>query len=355
MTPLGEILIKRIIANGPISIADYMAECLLHPAHGYYNSRDPFGAAGDFTTAPEISQMFGELLGLCLAQSWQDQGAPEHFILAELGPGRAALMADVLRATKSVAGFHAAAQITLIEASPALRKIQRDRLGGYRINWLDNIHDLPAGPLFLLANEFFDALPIRQYIRAGSGWCERRIGVAAGALAFGAGPPVPVDTLAPRLADCNSGDLVETCPSGHAIAAEIAQRIGHCGGAAIIVDYGDWRSLGDTLQAVKNHTFDPPLAHPGQADLSAHVDFMALSRAASPHAAVSKMMPQGEFLQHLGIADRAQVLAKNLTGAALQNHIGAFKRLTDPDKMGILFKAIAIFPNNTPPPAGFSS
>lgn len=354
MTPLGDILMGRIIASGPISIADYMVECLLHPTHGYYSTRDPFGASGDFTTAPEISQMFGELLGLCLAQSWLDQGAPAHFILAELGPGRGALMADVLRATKAVAGFHAAAQITLIEASPVLRKIQQQRLADYRVTWAGSIHDLPPAPLFLLANEFFDALPIRQYIRAGSGWSERCVGITDGALAFGARPPVPVDALAHRLANCNAGDLVETCPGGHGITAEIARRIGHSGGAAIIVDYGDWQSLGDTLQAVKNHAFDPPLAHPGQADLTAHVDFKALNDAASPYAAVTKMMPQGEFLQHLGIARRAQMLAKNLAGTALQNHLAAFMRLTDADKMGKLFKAIAIHPENTATPAGFS-
>jgi len=355
VTALAEILAQRIFATGPISVAEYMAECLLHPEHGYYSTRDPFGSTGDFTTAPEISQMFGELLGLSLAQSWLEQGSPDHFILAELGPGRGTLMADVLRASQSVAGFHAAAQIILIEASPVLQQIQREKLAGYNVSWHSNINELPAAPLFLLANEFFDALPIRQFIRADVGWCERRVGLQNGKLVFGIGPASPVATLDHRHKDCGTGDLVETCPAGCAISEEIGRRIGANGGVAIIVDYGNWQSLGDTLQALKNHAFDPPLAHPGQADLTAHVDFEALASAARPHAAVSKMIPQGELLQRLGITARTQALARNMSGDALENHTAAFKRLTDADEMGTLFKAIAIYAKTAPTPAGFSS
>lgn len=354
MTQLAKILIDRITTTGPISLADYMAECLLHPNHGYYSTRDPFGVDGDFTTAPEISQMFGELLGLCLAQAWLEQGSPTEFVLAELGPGRGTLMADVLRATKGVAGFHAAAQITLVEASPVLQDIQRERLEKHDVTWVDTSADLPDGPLFLLANEFFDALPIRQFIYAGDGWCEQRVGINNGKLAFGTGDSVDVPGLNHRTKDCRKGDLVEVCTAAGAIAEDIAKQIAKFGGAAIIIDYGDWRSLGDTLQALRNHGFDSPLAHPGEADITAHVDFEALAVAAVSHTPVSKMLPQGELLQRLGINQRAEVLAQGLGGEALETHIAALKRLTEPTEMGTLFKAIAFYPNGHAPPAGFS-
>ena len=193
MTPLADLLIRRIEATGPITVADYMAECLLHPQHGYYSTRDPFGTAGDFTTAPEISQMFGELLGLCLAQAWLDQGAPTRFTLAELGPGRGTLMADVLRATKAVPGFHAAAQVVMVEASPTLRHVQAKTLSrqiDHGTRWVQAVGELPDQPLFLLANEFFDALPIQQFQRDGANWRQRMVGLRDGQLAFGLSDPV---------------------------------------------------------------------------------------------------------------------------------------------------------------------
>lgn len=352
MTALAAILRARIAATGPISVADYMAECLLHPSHGYYTTRDPLGAAGDFTTAPEISQMFGELLGLALAQTWLDQGSPASFTLAELGPGRGTLMADALRATGPVPGFHDAMNLVLVEASPTLRAAQQRALSGHGATWADSIHDLPDAPLFLIANEFFDALPIRQFIRTGNGWRERRVGLRDGELAFGAGDVHAVETLAHRLDDTVPGDLVETSASGAAIAAEIGARIAARGGVAIIVDYGDWRSLGDTLQAVKGHRPDDPLANPGGADLTAHVDFEALARAARP-ATATAMIPQGLLLDKLGIAARAAALAGSLSGAALQSHLAAYRRLTDAAEMGNLFKAIAITPDGAPLPPGF--
>lgn len=353
MTTLAKILIQRITDTGPISLADYMAECLLHPKHGYYSTRDPFGSDGDFTTAPEISQMFGELLGLCLAQTWLDQGAPEKFVLAEIGPGRGTLMADVLRATKGVPGFHAAAQITLIEASSTLQQVQRQTLADYDVTWVGTIAEVADAPLFLLANEFFDALPIRQYIMEADGWRERLVGVSDGALTFGASDAVEVPALTQRRADCSTGDLVEVGSPASAITAEIASRIADHGGAALIIDYGDWRSLGDTVQALRAHSFDDPLAHPGQADITAHVDFEALAVTATEHASVSKMIGQGELLQRLGIDQRTAALARNLKDAALNSHLMAHKRLTDASEMGSLFKAIAIYPNASPPPAGF--
>ncbi|MFC2970111.1 class I SAM-dependent methyltransferase [Acidimangrovimonas pyrenivorans] len=352
MTPLAEILTRRTAASGPMTVADFMAECLLHPQHGYYVSRDPLGAGGDFTTAPEISQMFGEMVGLCLAQSWLDQGAPAPFVLAELGPGRGTLMADALRATKGVPGFHAALSVHLVEASPVLRKAQRAALEGHAVTWHDTIATLPEAPLFLVANEFFDALPIRQFLRDETGWRERMVGLSDGALSFGLSGPVAPAGLEERLADTRPGDLVETCPAAAPIVEQLAARIAGHGGVALIVDYGDWHSLGDTLQALRSHEFDPVLAHPGEADLTAHVDFEALARAA-PELNHSKLTPQGVWLERLGITPRAQALAQRMGGEALTAHIAAHRRLTHPEEMGTLFKTLALFPKGAPPPAGF--
>jgi NADH dehydrogenase [ubiquinone] 1 alpha subcomplex assembly factor 7 len=351
MTALADLLIRRIAATGPITLADYMAECLLHPEHGYYTTATPFGAGGDFTTAPEISQMFGELLGLCLAQAWLDRGAPERFVLAELGPGRGTLMADVLRATRGVPGFHAAADLWLVEASGALRAQQRRALTGHPAQWAEQVAGLPEGPVFLIANEFFDALPIRQFTRQGDGWAETVVGLVEGRLALGRAAALPLAALAHRLGDTEDGMVVETCPMASPIAAEIARRITGHGGAALLVDYGGWRSLGDTFQAVARHEFATPLESPGQADLTAHVDFEALVRAAAPcHFRYST---QGDVLTRLGIAARAERLAMGLSGAALENHRAATRRLTEPSEMGSLFKMLALFRAGDPPPPGF--
>ncbi|MCF6234108.1 MAG: SAM-dependent methyltransferase [Rhodobacteraceae bacterium] len=341
--------VARIHQDGPITVADFMATCLLHPTHGYYTTRDPLGAGGDFTTAPEISQMFGELIGLCLAQSWLDQGAPTPFTLAELGPGRGTLMADALRATKAVPGFHAAARLTLIEASPVLRRAQSERLSNHAPLWLDTCAELPDQPLYLIANEFFDALPIRQFQRDGVGWRERHVGQSDGHLRFGLGPPVMPATLSHRLDDTKDGDLVETCAPAQGIITELARRIAGFGGAALLVDYGDWRSLGDTLQAVKGHRPVDILSDPGQADLTAHVDFEALAMAAkAAGCGHSRLTPQGVFLDRLGIATRAQALAKGQTPEVQAAITSAQQRLTEPDKMGILFKVLGLNPVQGP-------
>ncbi|NIY77943.1 class I SAM-dependent methyltransferase [Celeribacter sp. HF31] len=356
MTALKDSLTRRIAHTGPISLADYMSECLLHPEHGYYTTRDPLGAAGDFTTAPEISQMFGELLGLCLAQSWLSQGARAPFTLAEIGPGRGTLMADILRATKGVPGMHDAMRVHLIEASPTLRAAQRDRLAGYEVTWCDHVAELPDAPLWLIANEFFDALPIRQFTRKAEGWAETQVGLKDGALTLGLSAPTPLAELAPRLGDTTDGDVVETCPSAAPVVTEIAQRIADHGGAAIFVDYGDWHSLGDTFQALEAHEMVDPLARPGQADLTAHVDFEALAQAAQRSGVVpSQMIPQGLLLARLGISERAQALAAKLSGEALESHTRAFDRLTSPTEMGTLFKALALAPSPDKMPPGFDA
>lgn len=354
MTPLGRIIADRIRATGPITLADYMADCLMHPTHGYYATRDPFGAAGDFTTAPEISQMFGELLGLCLAQAWLDQGSPEPPVMAELGPGRGTLMKDMLRSTARVPGFHAALSVHLVEASPHLRQVQAATLAGIAPVWHDSAATLPDAPLFLIANEFFDALPIRQFRRTRKGWCEYLVGLTGETLLPGLSPPLPEATLGHRLKDAAPGEVVEICPALPAIITELAERIARHGGAAVMVDYGGWQSRGDTFQALRHHVPTDPLAEPGLADLTAHVDFAAIA-AAAPPISCSAMMTQGALLARLGIDLRAERLALALHGPALTSHLAAFHRLTDPLEMGHLFKAIALYPKGALIPPGFDA
>ncbi|KAA2315176.1 class I SAM-dependent methyltransferase [Pseudooceanicola sediminis] len=350
--PLTRHLLDRIAQDGPLRLSDYMADCLLHPRYGYYTTRDPLGAAGDFTTAPEISQMFGELIGLSLAQSWLDQGAPSPFTLAELGPGRGTLMADILRATRGVPGFHAAMTLLLVEVSPTLRRAQKATLKGQDVAWRDRLGDMPDAPLFLVANEFFDALPIRQFVRADDIlWQERRVTAQGTTLTLGLTGAAPEPALAHRLGDTKPGDIVETCPAASAIAAQIGDHIARHGGAALIVDYGDWRSQGDTLQALRNHAYADPLADPGQSDLTAHVDFEDIATAAAP-ACHSLLTPQGVFLERLGITARAQALAARLTDDALSAHVAAHRRLTHPQEMGTLFKTLALYPKGHRPPPG---
>ncbi len=351
MTALAGILQARIAATGPITMAQYMAECLLHPEHGYYSTRDPFGVAGDFTTAPEISQMFGEMIGLCLAQSWLDQGAPAAFTLAEIGPGRGTLMADILRATKAVPGFHAAASLLLVEASPVLRDLQRKTLAAYEVQWADELDALPDQPLWLVANEFIDALPVRQFQRDTGGWREVQVALKGGELSLGLSAAAPIALLEHRLSDTSPGDIVEVCPAAAPVAEQVGAVIRDHGGAALFIDYGGWHSVGDTVQALRAHKMEDILTSPGDADLTAHVDFETLALAAP--CAHSTLTGQGVFLERLGITARAQSLASKLSGAALENHIAAHRRLTHPDEMGSLFKTLALYPDAGPPPPGF--
>lgn len=348
---LRDDLRARISTTGPITLADYMAQALLHPTKGYYTTRDPLGTGGDFITAPEISQMFGELIGLSLAQSWLDQGTPTPFVLAELGPGRGTLMNDALRATAHVPGFHDAARIVLVEASPTLAAYQREVLTDRTVAWVSTMTEVPQGPLWLIANEFFDALPIRQFQRAGTGWRERCVGARDADLTFGLSPIGPQPALDHRLQDTADGDIVEFSATGAAIAADIGQRIAAQGGAALIIDYGDWRSLGDTFQGLRAHAPVDPLESPGSADLTAHVDFETLATAAAP-AAFTRLTPQGVFLERLGITARAQILAARLTGTEQAAHIAAHQRLTHPKEMGNLFKVLGLYPATAAPPPG---
>ncbi len=347
MTPLMGLLADRISAAGPITVAEYMSECLLHPEHGYYMKGTPFGIPGDFITAPEVSQMYGEIIGLALAQAWIDQGRPRPFVLAELGPGRGTCMADILRASRGVTGFSDAARIHLVEASASMRGMQSRKLGAERITWLASVSDLPTAPLFLIASEFFDALPIRQFVRTGSGWRERLIDMRDHMLVFGLGEAAVVADLDRRMANTRPGDIVELRPSAQTVITSVASRLADHGGAVLVIDYGNWCSLGDTLQAVKGHRNVDPLAEPGLADLTAHVDFGALADAAAD-VIHSPLTRQGVFLERLGITARANRLARSLRGNSLDAHTAAHRRLTHPQEMGGIFKVLGLTPKDAP-------
>lgn len=325
MTPFERALRERIAADGPITVEAYMEACNDY----YYATRDPLGAAGDFTTAPEISQMMGEIAGAALADCWTRAGKPGDAVYAELGPGRGTLANDALRVMRA-AGFDG--RVHLVETSPVLRAMQRETLSD--AHWHEGVGDLPAKPLLLVANEFFDALPVRQLVDG----VERRVTVAAGGLAFE-----------------RDGAIVETSPARDAAASTIAEKLAANGGAAILIDYGHAKSApGDTLQAVHGHRFAPLLSNPGEQDLTAHVDFEALAKAASvDDVKVTTPVPQGEWLDRLGISARADALANANPGKADEVH-AALERLTAPGQMGALFKVIAIHSADWPQPAGFA-
>lgn len=337
--------LRRLIEiEGPMPVDRYMALCLGHPLHGYYMTRDPLGARGDFTTSPEISQMFGELLGLWAAEVWRMMGAPARLVLAELGPGRGTLMADVLRAAKAVPAFARAIELHLVETSPVLTARQRQALANRDVTWHRSMASVPDGPAIVLANELFDALPVRQFVRAGGGWRERLVGLdEGGGLRFGLASEAEPAARFPAEAE---GAVREMSPAGLELAQTLASRLAAQGGACLVIDYGhDGDRPGDTLQAVKDHAFADPLAEPGEADLTAHVDFHALARVAlGAGAAVHGPAPQGVFLRALGIDARADALARAAPDAAAAVKAAAL-RLTDagsPRAMGALFKAMAL-------------
>lgn len=347
MSMLRDVLIDEIATTGPLRFDAYMARALLDPKMGYYTQARAIGAAGDFVTAPEISQMFGELIGLCFVQYWMDLGQPERVVLAELGPGHGTLMADVLRVAQRVPGFAAALRVALIEASPSMRKRQQDTLKAFDVNWIETVDDLPKLPIFVLANEFFDALPIRQFQWAPSGWQERYVATDAAGLCTQWHPIEPHDhDMLSRFEGVQHGDIVEVCPQLTPMIADLTQRIERDGGAGLVIDYGDWHSLGDTVQSLSDHKPIDPLAAPGQSDLTAHVDFEALAQAAQ--CSYAKLATQGVFLERLGITARAQSLAKSLTGEALETHIAAHNRLTHPQEMGALFKVMGFYQSGKP-------
>ena len=336
MTPLEQVLRERIARAGAMPLNEYMGLALTHPEFGYYATRDPFGSRGDFITAPEISQAFGELIGLWLASQWITAGQPANAVLAEIGPGRGTLMADALRAAHAVPGLLDACKICLIEASPALRDIQRQALGT-GIAHVDRLEDLPEGALFLVANEAFDALPILQYERRGKDWVEVRVGLVDDQLSF-IGVRAPGDGLP----DWPDGSVFETSPAALTQTAVLADRIARGGGAALIIDYGDRAPRKASLRAYRRHAEVHPLHMPGDADLTADVDFAALAATISKAGAqVHGPVPQASFLNAMGLATRTGALARtnpDKAGALTK----ARDRLVDPAEMGTAFKVLAI-------------
>lgn len=364
MADLSDHFVALIREEGPISIATFMADALGHPERGYYMARDPLGAAGDFTTAPEISQVFGELIGLWCAHIWERMDRPSPVRLVELGPGRGTLMADLLRATHVTPDFADAVDIHLVETSPALKAAQHAQLGN-RPTWHRRFEDIPEGPMLLIANEFFDALPIRQFVQTDRGWCERCVGVSEDTQDKNTEPhfefvlaphPIGERMIPTAIHGASVGSIAEYCPAGQSLAAQIGGRLTKHLGAALIIDYGHTQSAaGDTLQAVHKHAYHAPLEAPGTADLTAHVDFQSLAKAA--HTAGAKVMEpttQAEYLHAMGITERAARLTSNATVTQKSDIAAAMHRLTAPDQMGTLFKALCLCHPDLSDPPGFA-
>ncbi len=354
MTPLSRSIVRRISLQGPISIAEFMAEALGHPQHGYYMGKDPFGRTGDFITAPEISQMFGELIGLWCAEVWRLMGDPSAFNLIELGPGRGTLMQDALRAARVLPEFGEAASVHLIETSPVLRDMQAVTLGDHHPAWHDDITRVPDGPLIVIANEFFDALPVHQFKRTGDGWRENVVTVDGDRLVLTTSPAATPATALLAGREAAAGAIAEVCPAAISIATAIAERLAEHGGAALAIDYGYAEPTGDaTLQAVRRHERHDFLSDPGTADLTAHVNFRDLRDAAQPHATVYGPITQGDLLRSLGIEMRVEQLMQR--ASADQRHAieSACRRLIDPAEMGTLFKALALCHRDMPAPPAF--
>ena len=349
---LRERLIAQIRAAGPLTVAQYMAACLHDPQDGYYATRPALGPEGDFITAPLVSQMFGEMIGLWLVEAWSRLGRPDPVRLVEMGPGDGTLMSDILRAARLDPGFTAACDVWLVEVSEPLRRAQRQGLGD-RVSWASSLADVPDGtPVLLVANELLDCLPPRQFVRDGAAWAERMVGLnEAGELAFGLSR-APLDRLLP---EAPAGAVFELSPAQEALAEEIGARLAADGGAALLIDYGrDAPGFGDTLQALARHVKLSPLDRPGEADLTVHADFPAVVAAARRAGAeAAPILTQGEFLVRLGIGARAEALANARPDRSdlIERQL---ERLVSPDEMGELFKVACLHHRGFAPP-GFEA
>ena len=350
-TKLGEIINKEILANGPISISTYMSLCLTHPKYGYYNNPDIFGKGGDFITAPEISQMFGELIGLFIASTWQALGSPKKFALLELGPGRGTLMQDALRILKSVDGLLQSMQLNFLEISEPFRKIQRKNLSEYNLYFIENIDQLDREniPLIIIGNEFFDALPIKQFQKQNGNWHERLIGLKKydggnynRALGLSA-ETIPKDILPENIRNAKDLSVWELSLAGIGLMSQLSKKIAKRRGAILIIDYGyEKTQTGETFQAIKNHQYVDILESPGEIDLTAHVNFAALAKEAQKEKLIAhKLKTQGKFLLELGIEERAKTLIK-ANPSFVEEIISAKDRLINEEKMGKLFKVLCV-------------
>jgi len=357
MNALARRIARMIEMDGPISVGAFMMLALHDREMGFYATRESIGAQGAFVTAPEMSQVFGEVMGLWCSACWRDQGAPAAPLIVDLGPGRGTLAADMLRALRHAPDFLNGLEVVLVEASPKLESAQRERLAEtpVSIRWVGRWDDIETDrPLFVIANEFFDALPVRQFVMTERGWCERIVTFQSGALTFALSPqavPLPCN---PVRGDATLGAVYEICQAATSLAEDIGRSIVANRGAALIIDYGhDGRGYGDTLQAVRNHAYDDVLAAPGEADLSTHVDFSALAfvigrGGARTHGPVT----QAAFLRELGIETRGRQLARANPDRSAEIET-AIARLIGAEAMGKLFKAMSIVPPNVPMPPGF--
>ena len=361
-TPLERLIRRRIRREGGITVADYMALCLTHPEHGYYTNRQPFGAAGDFITAPEASQMFGELIGVWAMACWQSLGRPPRLHLVELGPGRGLLMADLLRAACAMPDFAQALQVHLVEISPHLRAEQRKRLASFTapMHWHD---DLPSsktfdgGPILIVANEFFDALPVHHHAHTPDGWRERLVVVdEADNLAFAAiGQPMPAAALPHWARTLPVGSVIETSPARQAYAHRIAALLHQAGGAALVIDYGHTApGPGETLQALHRHRQVSVFHRPGESDLTAHVDFAALAQAMTG-LHTPPPLEQGAFLLGLGLRQRLHTLLANATEEQAARLLRGAERIAGVDHMGSLFKVLCAHTPTMPTPPPFTT
>ncbi len=368
--PLAIKLKARIEQAGPLSLHDYMEACLGDPEFGYYIAREPFGRGGDFITAPDICQVFGELLGLWCVQVWRELGQPRNGKLIELGPGRGALMSDALRAASLVPEFLQSVEVHFVETSKALRAEQEQLIKGQatehgrdipQLFWHDRLQDVPPGPSFLIANEFVDALPIAQTLFKQGQWFERLVGLdEAGHFTFLlADKPCPdPDGLSLISRPAVEGDIVEHRPGATILLEQIAKRASAHPLAGLLFDYGyDKRAFGDSFQALRNHQFSDPLRDPGLADVTAHVDFASLSHLAQElELTVAGPVTQREFLVALGVRERAaQLLQGQQNMIAAGQFMTGLQRLIEPDQMGSLFKVMALVGGGQPQVPGFRS
>lgn len=359
--PLIARLKQRIAVHGPVSVAEFMKTALGDQNGGYYTTRDPFGAAGDFTTSPEISQVFGELIGLWCADTWRAMGSPRAFALIELGPGRGTLMSDALRALKQVPACLAAASLHLVETSPVLREIQQKTLEGENISWHTGLPDLGRIPVIFLANEFLDALPVQQYVKHNGSWCERVVAYDANhdrfCFALDRSKHLPAGPFTRHLVDAEEGSVFEFSPEARTAVADMAHQLFLKGGAGLIIDYGYTRhATGQTLQAVRKHRPVDPLETPGDCDLTAHVNFQLVAETAQAAGAKAwGPVDQGVFLQKIGILERANTLLKRANVVQAHDIRTAVTRLIAPAEMGALFKVMALSDKRITHLAGFES
>ncbi|MEM7619231.1 MAG: SAM-dependent methyltransferase [Pseudomonadota bacterium] len=362
-SPLEQKLIERILADGPISVADFMQASLTDKTHGYYTSKQPIGSDGDFITAPEISQIFGELIGLWAGDVWHNMGSPKPIILCELGPGKGTLMQDALRALKHVPEFLDHVHIHLVESNPYLRDLQRTKLEDIHlsIEWHECLSDLPEGPVIVIANEFLDALPVQQFQRKEPHWYERMVGVrqSAGAQYFefiiNNEPAQTLDLSHPDIEHAEERAILEIRPFEKTLLTELSRRSKNAHTCLLMIDYGhEDDGFGDTLQAVKSHHFSDPLKHIGLSDLTTHVNFARL-KAQSLQLGLSCFGPmsQGAFLMQLGANLRLQQLLKAATPEQRNELVSGVSRLVSPDKMGVLFKVMVVCCAQLAKPAPF--